>query len=84
MTYSVNVDGSSLTPMGTQIEDQAAGTRINPTDQDFEAITPSGKVILEAEFEGYRASTLVVTSPGNLGASPLAALGAARYAGIIP
>jgi hypothetical protein len=49
--YSVKLDGTDLKPMGNHVvnpDGTAYSRRLE--DQDFEAITPAGRVVFEAEF----------------------------------
>lgn len=61
--YSVRLDGGDLQPIGSSTRD-ADGTALGPPrDQDFEAVTPSGRIVLEAELQGT-ASHLFVSAGG--------------------
>lgn len=62
--YSVALDGTDRQPVAEHLV-QRDGSPLDrvPADQDFEAVTPSGRVVLEAEFDGT-ASHLLVT-PGS-------------------
>jgi hypothetical protein len=83
--YSVKLDGSDLRPIGTTIAD-ASGKPIvsSPSDQDFEAITPAGRVILEGEFEASgNVSQIFVGAADSDTARELSA-GSVRFMALIP
>jgi hypothetical protein len=84
--YSVKLDGSDLRALGTEVVD--AGGKAFPVgqiDQDFEAITPSGRVVLEAEFEGNEAvSHLLVLGPNGGAARLQPTTGSVRFAALVP
>ena len=81
--FSVNLDGTDLRAMGTQVV-ATDGSGHSPADQDFEAITPAGNVILEAEFDGAGPRQLLIAAPGVATAHTLTGLSGIRYAGILP
>ncbi len=77
--YAVRVDGRELRALGTNLLD---GSGAVADDQDFEAVTPSGHVILEAEYEGIRGAQLLVAD-GEF-AHHLTPAAAVRFAAVIP
>lgn len=83
--YSVKLDGTDLRPVGETIDEglgKAPSSAL--TDQDFEAITPSGRVIFEAEFEGSNESRLLSATAVEVSARTLTGLRAAKFAGLVP
>lgn len=83
--FSVKLDGTDRRPVGTAVTG-ADGKALpsGPADQDFEAITPSGRVILESEFEvGSGGSQLVVGSTENEGARLLTGADHVRFAALV-
>jgi hypothetical protein len=82
--YSVRLDGSELGQIGGQVTLGSTGGPQAPSDQDFEALTPSGRVILEAEFEGIVGSQLLAAAPDDLEATRLTGLTSVRFAALVP
>jgi hypothetical protein len=81
--FSVRLDGSELQQLAAQVELAPGQTNQAPADQDFEAVTPSGKVILEAEFEGTLGAQLFAASPADA-ATRLTPFTSVRFAALIP
>jgi hypothetical protein len=83
--YSVQLDGGDLRPLATKLLDlKGEATSALPVDHDFEAITPRGQIILEAEVEGLPGSRLVTgdaSSPVARGVTPTAPL---RFKALVP
>ncbi len=80
--YTVKLDGSDRRPLGEAVVNRDGTPFANaPEDQDFEAVTPSGRVVLEAEFEGIASHLLV--SDGDPGARRLADQGNVKFAAIV-
>jgi hypothetical protein len=84
--YSVKLDGSELRPVGGAVSDLGGKALAGaPSDQDFEAITPSGRLILEAEFESNGGGPqLTVGAADSDAARMLTELGHPRFAAVIP
>ena len=80
----MNLDGSDLRPIGTDITAVDGSHAAAPFDQDFMAVTASGHLILEAEYEGLRDSQLLLAAPGTPVARELARLPGMRFAGLVP
>jgi hypothetical protein len=83
--FSVKLDGTDRRPVGTAVTGtDGKALPSGPADQDFEAITPSGRVILESEFEvGSTGSQLVVGSTENEGARLLTGADHVRFAALV-
>jgi hypothetical protein len=84
--FSVKLDGGESRPVGLAVT-AASGEALGegPTDQDFEAITPSGRVILESEFEETGGgSQLLVGSASADAARFLSGATHVRYKALIP
>ena len=65
--FSVKLDGTDLQPFGETVQNPDGSPFTTPlADQDFEAVTPAGRVIFEAEFQETEAHLLVGT-PGDDG-----------------
>jgi hypothetical protein len=82
---SVKLDGSELAHLGRDAL-AADGSKLgDPSDQDFEAMTPAGRVVIEHEYEGSTFGSQLLTTGANDGAAraftPLAAI---RFAAILP
>jgi hypothetical protein len=83
--FSVKLDGTDVRPLGTTV----AGTDgmplpSGPVDQDFEGVTPSGRLILESEFSNMNGSQLVVAAGDHDGAQLLPGASQVRFAALIP
>jgi hypothetical protein len=81
--FSIKTDGTDLRPIGTGV----AGVDGKPmlvADQDFEARTPAGRLILESEFVTNGGSQLVVASHDTDSAKLLAGASHVRFAALIP
>jgi hypothetical protein len=48
--FSITLAGTDDRPLGTDVVSADGKSLGGPLDQDFEAVTPSGRVILESEF----------------------------------
>jgi hypothetical protein len=81
--FSVALDGSDTRPVGASVSGTVAG-QLGPSDQDFEVMTPSGRFVLESEFEPLSGSHLVIASTANDSASVLPGATAVRFAALIP
>jgi hypothetical protein len=82
---SVNADGSDLMGVGNDIYDPSGLRQAAPADQDFEAITPSGRLIVEVEYEGnLYGSQLLQAGATSQTAQSLSELGAVRFSALIP
>jgi hypothetical protein len=82
--FSVKLDGTELRQFGSDVRAADGSRSMSPFDQDFEAVTPSGRVILEAEFEGLQQPQLVLASPQASAAALLAQLDGLKFAAVIP
>jgi len=82
--FSIKPDGSDLRPVGTGVVG-ADGKPMVVADQDFEARTPAGRLIVESEFiTGGGGSQLVVASHDTDSAKLLAGASHVRFAALIP
>ena len=84
--FSVKLDGSDDRPVGITVTG-ADGKALpeGPLDQDFEAMTPTGRVILESEFASTGGgSQLVVGSAGSEAAQMLSGATHVRFKALIP
>jgi hypothetical protein len=81
--FSIKTDGSDLRPIGTGVAG-ADGKPMVVADQDFEARTPAGRLILESEFVTNGGSQLVVASHDTDSAKLLAGASHVRFAALIP
>jgi hypothetical protein len=82
--YSARLDGSDPQRIGSGIS-TADGTVVKPVDQDFEAITPSGRLVIEAEFRAVGVGSQLVLATSDAAASRLLTQATAvRFAGLIP
>jgi hypothetical protein len=81
--FSIKTDGSDLRPIGTGVPG-ADGKPMVVADQDFEARTPAGRLILESEFITNGGSQLVVASHDTDSAKLLAGASHVRFAALIP
>jgi hypothetical protein len=83
--FSVKLDGTDVRPLGTTIA-AADGTALpsGPLDQDFEGVTPSGRLILESEFATMSGSQLLVAAADHDGAKLLPGASQVRFAALIP
>jgi hypothetical protein len=84
--YSVKLDGTGLAALGQQVADgEGIPVRGSQADQDFEAVTPSGRVIFETEYEGnlYGAQLVASAAEAPTGQA-LTPIGSLRFAGLIP
>jgi hypothetical protein len=83
--FSVKLDGTDVQPLGTTIV-AADGTPLpsGPLDQDFEGVTPNGRLILESEFASMNGSQLVVAAGDHDGAKLLPGASQVRFAALIP
>jgi hypothetical protein len=83
--FSVKLDGTDVRPLGTTIA-AADGTPLpsGPLDQDFEGVTPSGRLILESEFASMSGSHLVIAAGDHDGAKLLPGASQVRFAALIP
>ncbi len=80
LLYSVKLDGTDLRPVGSVARD-ADGTDLGaPADQDFEAVTPAGRVVLEAELQGT--SSHLFVSGGGADAHRISDREHARFAAL--
>lgn len=83
---SVKLDGTDSRDVGSAAT--GAGDQPipgGPDDQDFEVITPSGRVILESEFEANGGgSQLLAGAAGTSAARLLTTAGRVRFAAILP
>jgi len=85
--FSVRLDGSDRRPVATSVAGSDGQVLSGgPEDQDFEVITPSGRLILESEFElTGGGSQLVVGAADQDGARVLSgAMTYVRFAAIVP
>ena len=82
--FTVKVDGTDLHAIGTDVRAWDGTSSRIPADQDFDAVTPAGRVILEAEFEGVRAPQLLVATTGTVPAHALDGEGTIVFAGFVP
>jgi hypothetical protein len=85
--FSVKLDGTDRRPVATNVAG-SNGQVISggPEDQDFETITPSGRLVLESEFElTGGGSQLVVGAADQEGARVISgALTYVRFAALVP
>jgi len=82
--FSIKTDGSDLRPIGTGVAG-ADGKPLVVADQDFEARTPAGRLIVESEFiTGGGGSQLVVASHDTDSAKLLPGASHVRFAALIP
>jgi len=83
---SAKLDGTETQQIGRDVYSTEGTRSANvPADQDFEALTPSGRVILESEYEGSTfGAQLLVGAPASGAARELTALGSVRFAALIP
>ena len=81
--FSIKTDGSDLRPIGTGVAG-ADGKPMAVANQDFEARTPAGRLILESEFITNGGSQLVVASHDTDTAKLLAGASHVRFAALIP
>lgn len=84
--HSIMLDGTGARPVGTQVAD-VDGTPLpgGPADQDFEVITPSGRLILESEFvAGAGGSQLILAAADRASARLLMGTDHTRYVGLVP
>jgi hypothetical protein len=82
---SVKLDGTDLLRVGMDVFDESGLRMAPPADQDFEAITPSGRLIVEVEYEGgLFGSQLLQTGAGSTQASSISEFGGVRFAALIP
>jgi hypothetical protein len=81
--FSIKTDGSDLRPIGTGVPGPD-GKPMIVADQDFEARTPAGRLILESEFITNGGSQLVVASHDTDSAKLLAGASHVRFAALIP
>ena len=80
--FSVNLDGGDLQALGTDVVGDASS--LWPAmDQDFETITPAGRVIFEAEFEGILDTRLLSTTAGSTKAWKITSANRIRFAGLV-
>jgi hypothetical protein len=84
--FSIQLDGSDRRALATAVagtNGQALGSL--PQDQDFEAITPAGRLILESEFEVTGGgSQLLVGSGESEQARLLSGASHVRFAALVP
>jgi hypothetical protein len=80
LLFSVKLDGTDLRPVGSAPRDGAGNALGVPADQDFEAITPQGRVVLEAELQGTASN--LFTSAGGADATRVSDHAHARFAGL--
>lgn len=83
---SVRLDGGDLRSIGYDVYG-ADGARREalPSDQDFFAVTPSGRVILEVEYEGSTfGSQIVASAPRLASARELSELGRVWFGAVVP
>jgi hypothetical protein len=82
--FSVKLDGTDRRPLGTSVKNAEGATLpAGPLDQDFEAVTRSGRLILESEFEAGGGSQLIVGSADSDAAALLPGASHARFAALI-
>jgi hypothetical protein len=80
--WSVRLAGDDLTRVAHQID--AGATEEATADQDFEALTPAGRLILEVEYQGKVAgSQLCAGGPAAASARTVSDLGAVQFAGLL-
>jgi hypothetical protein len=82
--FSVKLDGTDLAPLGSAVIPLDGTTHPALSDQDFEAVTPSGRLVLEAESEGVLGAQLIIANADSLSARELTPFGALRFAGLVP
>jgi hypothetical protein len=82
---SVKLDGTGLMRVGSDVYDESGLRQAAPADQDFEAITPSGRLIVEVEYEGNLfGSQLLQTGASSTQATSLSEFGGVRFSALIP
>lgn len=84
---SVNLDGTDERSVGgSAMSSDGMGVPNAPEDQDFESLTPAGRLIIEAEFEGMGGrSQLLVTTGEDREATVLTdTTRYARFAALVP
>lgn len=82
--FSVKLDGSDRRPIGTAVTGtDGKPMPAGPLDQDFEVITPSGRVILESEFEASGGSQLLVGAADKAAATILPGASHVRFTALI-
>jgi hypothetical protein len=81
--FSVKLDGTDRKPVGVDVRDPDGKPHGEaPEDQDFEAITPQGRVLLEAEFEGVESHLLL--GAGGIDAQRITAHTKVKLAALVP
>jgi hypothetical protein len=81
--FSARLDGSDVSRIGTHVA-TATGASI-PIDQDFEAVTPSGRLVFEVEYKtGGVASQIAVGAAASTSAQQISQAPGARFAGLVP
>jgi hypothetical protein len=81
--YSISLDGKDERPIGTEVVSADGQPVGGPLDQDFEAITPAGRVIIESEFTTNGGSQLLVGGTASTGAKILTGAGHVRFQTIV-
>ena len=82
---SVRTDGTGLMRVGSDVYDESGLRQAAPADQDFEAITPSGRLIVEVEYEGNLfGSQLLQTGASSTQANSISEFGGVRFSALIP
>lgn len=83
---TVRVDGSGRRPAALGVAERSSPNAVHPAhDRDFLAVTPSGRLVLEVEYEGGLAtgSQIVTTGDALATAHPLSERGRVRFAGLV-